>query len=213
MKKIITLLFILSFLFVLPIIASADEPKTDADSVVEYVGVASRITKYPGLRSLWQMDKAAVAALEAEGYDVYVGSIMGVQKISGATRRPHDLSVVYKDGKVSLASGIPNAASVTVYAPDGAGTQLYTKENDSSAEFAFTTTFSSGTMNKDYYELSLIYAAFTVLVDESGNATYYYDYPSGTVLDYALDTYEENGVAYYAGIDLYTVSEYFVNRY
>ena len=213
MKKIITLLFILSFLFALPIISSADEPKNEGDSVVEYVGVASRITKYPGLRSLWQMDKAAVAALEAEGYDVYVGSLMGVQKISGVTRRPHDLSVVYKDGKVSLASGITNAASVTVYAPDGAGTQLYTKENDSAAEFAFTTTFSSGTMNKDYYELSLIYAAFTVLVDESGNATYYYDYPSGTALDYALDTYEENGVAYYAGIDLYTVSEYFVNRY
>ena len=213
MKKIIVLLFILSFLFVLPVISSAEEPNETADSAVEYVGVASRITSYPGLRSLWKMNKETVAALEAEGYDVYIGSIMGVQEIGGATRRPHDLSVVYNDGKVSLVSDISNAASVTVYAPDGLGTQLYTKENETEAEFAFTTVFSEGTRTEEYYDLSLIYAAFTVLVDESGKATYYYDYPSGTTLDYALDTYEENGVAYYTGIDLYTVSEYFVNRY
>ncbi len=213
MKRIITLLFALLLLCALPAFCYADETASLADNVVEYEGVASRITTYPGLRSLWRMNKTAVASLEDMGYDVYVGSIMGIETVGGTIRKPHDLAVAYQNGSVVLAKGIQNAAIVTVYAPDGAGTRLYTQETGNDALFAYTTIFSDAFRSAEYYELSLVYAAFTVLVDENGNATYYYDYPSGTELGYALDTYEKDGKTFYAGIDLYTVSEYFVNRY
>ena len=213
MKRIITLLITLSLLCIFPVFACADDAASLADNVVEYEGVASRISSYPGLRSLWRMNKIAVASLEDMGYDVYVGSIMGIEMVGGTSRKPHDLAVAYQNGSVVLAKGIQNAAIVTVYAPDGAGTRLYTQETGNEALFAYTTIFSDAFRSAEYYELSLVYAAFTVLVDENGNATYYYDYPSGTTLDYALDTYEKDGISYYTGIDLYTVSEYFVNRY
>ena len=74
--------FVLAFcLFAVPAYAEGDV--YTADDVLHYDGLATRVQKGTGIRSLWKVDRAKITALENEGYTVSFGAVMAVAEYDG----------------------------------------------------------------------------------------------------------------------------------
>lgn len=199
------------FLSSLPALAS--EPDT-AEEIITYEGLAARYKEEPGIRSLFRVDQAAVKALEAKGYTVAYGAMMGIGEKRGESRYTADNMKVKKTeaGFVNDTAEDSYVAAVTVYAtkengvrPDYA-TMRFLTYSATEATFAYTTVFSEGYQTADAYKgYGLVYCAFLALTKD-GNTTITYTRAAGDVFGSADGEYG-------AATTLYELSDYFLNKY
>lgn len=186
MKKILLLVMTLLLLCVTlifpscaadPSSAFGEEDTAVAETILGYMGVSARVKGDGyGIRSVWNVNKANIAALEAKGYTVTVGAIMGISEVSGnvINATSDSLTVIPKD-YLGVVTENSNAAALVVYATGGASyaSDLWLTHNASSGSFAFTTTFKNGTAAKAYFEMKLVYRGYVILAKD-GNAEIFY---------------------------------------
>ncbi len=169
---------------VLPFAASAN---TELDSqtanqkmqaAFTYEGMQMRLPgDKSGLRSNWQVDHATVSELEAAGYTVTYGVIMGVAEVNGNVIRTDtdDLLVTPHATKGYAVTG-QNSALVVVYetgSPSYAS-NLYTGKSGTRRQFTYTTIYSGAYESELYYDLTMAYRGFYVLQRGSDAPIYGY---------------------------------------
>ena len=189
------------------------------EDVLSYEGLSTRVGgEKPGIRSLWKADKAAVAALEADGYTVAFGAVMGVAKIEGVTvtldgtangTPVTSRTLAVEKGENGYTANTAAAEVVTVYetgAPSYA-TNRYSYSTASAWGFAFTTVWTTDEYRTaEVYEgTELVYTGFVALT-KNGVTEYAYSYAEGDLFGTEEATY---GVA----TSLYEISSYFMNDY
>lgn len=188
MKRLLSLVLALCTLFCLfPVVASANEVEESAQNVLIFDYLSYRTSGADGIRSVFSVNKDAVAALTDAGYTVVYGAIMAI----GTVKKPYikgkqsasttvyneaasDITVALgEDGKAMIASGT-NAGIVS------SDNGLKYLDNTESS-FAFTTVYNV-TFTKMYEDglqnTTIFYRGFTILTDQEGNSTVYYDDPS-----------------------------------
>ncbi len=159
----------------LPFSASAAEPrtmeeaKTAMQNAMSYGGMSMRLSgNTSGIRSLWIVNHKTVTELEAEGYTVTYGAIMGVAKTGNTELRTDasDLSVAFDENLgYKIASGVKSAAVCVVYATNNPSyaSNLYIAESGDTKSFAYTTTFGGKQETPAYYTVKMTYRAFFAL--------------------------------------------------
>ncbi len=218
MKKALSL-FLIGILLVCftTVFVSANEAQNDtvtAADVMTYAGIAARVKgDYPGIRSIYNIDKDAVAELEAKGYTVAYGAIMAIGEKDGVIQKDGDvdrsaatLAVTKTDGGYVAVNG--QASAVTVYETGNPAyaTGVYVSDTAKSASFAFTTVYAKeSSQNKTKYEYGLCYAGFVALTKD-GETTYTYVCAEG-------DLFGKEDATYGVHATVAEVSEYFINDY
>ena len=148
--------------------ADAADTAEVMENVVASAGLSYRTSGNFGVRAIYTVDKDAVAALEAKGYTVIYGAVLGVLA-NGSTvinSSVKSLTVKVENGVASVATGKGNLAA------SNAGLSFLTDANEA---FAMTITFAEDGSNSSAYDATLIYRGFTAVVDASGNAQIVYD--------------------------------------
>ena len=142
--------------------------ETTHSSVVSSLGLNYRTSGDFGVRTLYLVDKSAVASLEAQGYTVIYGAVLGVLSDGSSmiNESVESLTVKVENGTVSIATG------KGVLAASNAGLSYLTADEDS---FVMTITFKEDGSNSDMYDATLIYRGFTAIVDERGFAEIFYE--------------------------------------
>ncbi len=128
------------------------------DDYITFEGFSAALYGTPALRSVYALDRAAVAALEKEGYSVTVGALIAAEK----GREISD---------VTLTS--PNTAVREVYR-DGALVGTLLEETDDAFRFALTARYD-GEESNAYYKENILCRAFMTLEKEGVCETYYLD--------------------------------------
>ena len=192
MKKLLAILTALVLSVTFCVTALASEPSADIGDVLSYTGLSTRVGgEKPGIRSLWRADKAAVAALEADGYTVAFGAVMGVAKTGGVTVTLDGTAdgtpvtaralEVTKDAN-GYTANTKAAAAVTVYetGEPSYATNRFNYSNESAWGFAFTTVWNGEEMRTaEVYEgTELVYTGFVALT-KNGVTEYAYSYAEG----------------------------------
>ena len=180
------------------ILLQSDENYADyyGNQMIAFDGYAVRKSSYPGLRSMYTIDKEILASLEERDYTVTFGAIMALAT-EGLT--PDDLVVTEVDGEYKIAT--PGAASVEVY-NDGFVNKYWTNEKGNYG-MAFTTTFGESSQNAEMYNTGLMYRAYVVLEKEGEEDKIFYTKNDSSNFDDALTIYdvsaavkEQRGEAY-----------------
>ena len=179
--------------------AEGNEVEDAKASVLTYEGMLARTTGDSGIRSMFRIDRAALAVLEENGYTVEIGASMGVSKWGGENYNTvKDLTVVAdaEKGYVCKASG---TGTVVVYSSKEEvtyATNKYVAQNANEYKFAFTTLFSEQYENVAYYNAEFCYRGFVALTKDGV-----------TVLNYVDADGEQLGNS----ISLYDIVKYFVS--
>ena len=161
-------------------------------SVLTYEGMLARTTGDSGIRSMFRIDKAALAVLEEDGYTVEIGASMGVAVFGGVSYNAlQDLTVVAdaEKGYVCEASGV---GTVVVYSSDEEATYAtnkYVSQNGSEYKFAFTTRFSEQYENATYYNAEFCYRGFVALTKDGVTVLNYVD-ADGEKLGNSISLYD-----------------------
>ncbi|MBE6656723.1 MAG: hypothetical protein E7609_07690 [Ruminococcaceae bacterium] len=185
--------------------AFADEttPQSPED-VLTYDGLSARMLNYGGIRSVYLVDRDAVASLEASGYKVAYGAVMAIASYDGETLNTTRSLTVAGDHENGYNAANSYAATVVVYATDAPdyATGVYLDKSNSS--FAFTTTFNDAVSEK--YAMELVYTGFVAVTDAEGNQSIVYDYAEGSLFGAESSTYG-------GGTSALDVADWFVNNY
>lgn len=190
MKKLLLFLTFAVLLFAFAFSAAAEE----SEACVSYEGFAARLKgDATAIRSLYSVDMDKVAALEAEGYEVHIGAVMGIANYKGVdVNRVSDLLVSYdhETKKVSLAEGVGNASRVVVYATGDMvyASDLWVSRSGTNWRFAYTATNESE--NADLFVTDLCFRGFAVIVDSDGNASIAYSDGIGDVFGESASIFE-----------------------
>ena len=194
-------LFLLLFAGLFCVTAAADAP-ADTDGVISYVGLSVRTRgDYVGLRSLYEVDDARIAALEDAGHRVTYGALMGIGEENGtAVLSRADMTVSVADGEiVAYGAGTRGyrCAAVTVYDTDGGyhATNVYASFGTRGRQFAFTTLYTGESESvAKLRDTAVVYRAFLIV---DGVATY---------IDAVGDTFGDGASS------LYDISSYFATH-
>ena len=194
-------LVLLLSLFLLPTVASAKDVTARAEDVLTYRALDVRLDGEGGIRSLYKVNKDAVAALEADGYTVAYGAMMA-RIVDGASART--ALTVTGDAQAGYSVSGENAALVVVYAT---GAPAYARGIYLDARkdaFAYTTAYSAA--NAEKYGAELVYAGFTAVTAPDGTQSIVYDY--------AEDEYfGTDASAFGTGASMAELADRFANRY
>lgn len=183
-KLLLLLSLLLLCVSVFGVSAMAEETLPDeASSVLTYEGMLARTKDASGIRSLFRIDKAALAALTGQGYRVEIGAVMGVASLDGtAYNTVSDLSVI-ANGSAGYVATAERATAIVVYSSAGASyaSNRFLTSDDAAYTFAYTTIFSEKFENATYYEAEFCYRGFVVLT-KNGVTTILYTDGIGDVL-------------------------------
>ena len=178
MKKLLrTLLLCLFCSLLLAVTASAETAENRESSPISYVGLSARTrTDYVGLRSLYAVDRAKIAALEENGHRVTYGALMGIGEENGEAVLSHADMTVAVEGDTVVAYGAGTrgyrTAAVVVYdTENGYGASgIYVSHGVTADIFAYTTLYTAEneTVQK-LKETALVYRAFLIV---DGTVTY-----------------------------------------
>ena len=180
-----------------------------ASRVLSYEGLQTRSTGYPGIRSIYSVDKQLLQQL-SEDCHVSFGALMGIGELvtdagSDSYNVGSDLIVDYSSG--SLQCTTPYASFVLVFDSNGdpSATNLYINETESETRFAYTTMFGAATDASLYDGVGLVYRAFiTVFVDGNAHTLY---------IDAEGETFGSQTATYGEATTLYEIASYFKNVY
>ena len=167
-------------------------------NVLTYEGMLARTVGNSGIRSLYHIDRAALATLLENGYTVEIGASMGTASLNGTRyNKVTDLTVV-ADAEKGYVSTADNAAAVVVYSSVDAAyaTNKYVSQNASEYKFAFTTIFSESYENVTYYNTEFCYRGFVALTKDGTTEILYVD---------------ADGETFGSDISLYEIVSYFVS--
>lgn len=202
MKRIDFLfLILLSVLVACPFFTAAEgDPQMLAEAVLTYEGMSARTVNNAGVRSLYTADMTAVAELEALGYDVHIGALMGIAEYNGKSYcnigngdSAAEMRVTAENGRIVVDASSRYAANSTaaiVYATNNEAlsgeknyaTNLYVKQYTDSGRsyrsFAYTTVYGEGNANADMYNIQLCYRGFVAVFD--GNTLVYISYENAS---------------------------------
>ena len=182
MKRIVFLfLIVLSVFIACPCFTAAESNlQTLAETVLTYEGMSARTVNNAGIRSLYTADMTAVAELEALGYDVHFGALMGIAEYNGKSYcnigngdSAAEMRVTAENGRIVVDTSsryAANSAAVIVYATNNEAlsaekdyaTDLYVKKYAESGRtyqsFAFTTVYGESDANAEdvHIEISAI---------------------------------------------------------
>ena len=178
---------------------SADAVSDARANVLTYEGMLARTTGDSGIRSLFSIDKQALATLEGSGYTVEIGASMAAAKVGDQVKYSvSDLSVV-ADSEKGYVSTKANVATVVVYSSKNDATYAtnkYVSETASTYKFAFTTLFSETYETSEYYTAEFCYRGFIALTKDGETEIVYADAKGSTFGD---------------SISLYEIVSYFVS--
>ena len=184
MKKIwifICLLVLSLTLAATPAFAAVNAEET-AQSAVTYRGLQARVKNSTGIRSLWEADRAKIAALENAGYTVSVGAVMAVAEYDGAVLTYGGApvtaeSITVEKTEDGFTTPLTAAKAICVYETGmpSYATGKYNYMNESAIGFAFTTVWGS---EDDFTQTvmeatGLVYSAFLSIEKEGTVKTYY----------------------------------------
>jgi len=190
-------------LFALP--TSAEESmQTNIENVLTYDGLSARTKGCGGIRSVYLVDRDAVTALEAAGYSVAYGAVMGIGTYQGKTVNTTRSLAVNGDFTNGFTVANDNAAAIVVYAT---GSPDYVKGihlDDTNSSFAYTTTYAVADAAK--YGVGLVYTGFVSVTDAQGNQTVLYDYAEGRL-------FGGDESSYGTSTSLSELADWFVNGY
>ena len=203
MKRIVFLfLILLSVLVACPFFTAAEgDPQMLAEAVLTYEGMSARTVNNAGVRSLYTADMTAVAELEALGYDVHIGALMGIAEYNGKSYcnigngdSAAEMRVTAENGRIVVDASsryAANSAAAIVYATNNEAlsaekdyaTDLYVKKYAESGRtyqsFAFTTVYGEGDANADMYNIQLCYRGFVAVFDDNNLVYLSYENASG----------------------------------
>ena len=161
-------------------------------SVLTYEGMLARTTGDSGIRSMFRIDKEALATLEGAGYTVEIGASMGTARFGGKTyNKVTDLTVT-PDTEKGYVSTAKNIGVVVVYSSKAEATydtNKYVSSNASEYKFAFTTIFSEAYENSTYYNADFCYRGFVALTKDGVTDIIYVD-ADGALLGSEISLYE-----------------------
>ncbi len=155
--------------------------------LVTFEGYSVRKSSFPGLRSVYTIDKEILSALEEKGYTVTVGAMMGLAFDGETARTWEDLKVAETDGEYKITT--TRSAFVEVY--NGGFKNTYWDENKEKYGMAFTTVYeqeSSQTVER--YNTELIYGAYVVLEKDDEEDKLYYVDASSQIFGDSMSVYE-----------------------
>ncbi len=175
-------------------------PPTLTDLAISFDGFTSRMYSKQSVRAYYTVSDAAIAALEAEGYRVRYGAIVGLGSYLDVDYR--DLAGLTLDPATLAVSG-ENAAATLVYDTYDYGDASYSyaviDEAKGTKTFTLTLTYKDSYNTKEFYSAELVSRAFLALTDADGNTKIHYI----DTLKYGFE--EKTSFA--------DVAAYFVNRY
>ena len=209
MKKLLVLLTFVVLLFAFAIPTAAESVETLAEDALVYEGIQARLKgDIPGIRSLYTVSDAKIAALEAQGYTVVYGGIMGIADYYGTAYNTYEtLTVTYENGEaVTSAKG---GKAVAVYVTGGGGSEAYTSRDAEAGtkSFAFTTMFGGNAYQtkESFTGIALCYRGYLLVLDGEGNTVYtkYDAVPEDTV-------WKRGGVR--GNVSVHTVADYFTTH-
>lgn len=181
-----------------------ESPSTLAERVLSYEETAPHLANAGGIRSLYRVDRSAVDALEAQGYTVAYGALMGIGVRAGVTVNTTRSLSVAGNAKDGYRTENPNAKMVVVYAT-GAPSYVnghYLDESESS--FSYTTVYSKEDASD--YTVGMVYAGFVAVTDQSGTQTVVYDYAENDLFGGASSTYGDT-------VSPAALADFYVNHY
>ena len=194
--------------------AFAVNAEETAQTAVTYKGLQARVQKGTGIRSLWEVDRTKIAALENEGYTVSVGAVMAVAEHDGAILTYGGApvtaeSITVEKTENGFTTPLTAAKAVCVYETGmpSYATGKYNYMNESAIGFAFTTMWGS---EDDFTQTlmektQLVYSAF-LSIEKDGTVETYYVRAEG-------DTFGAESAQYGVSTSLYEISDYFLNVY
>ena len=166
-KLSLVIAFVLAFALALGVqsMAAAANAEEAKESVLTYEGMLARTVEDAGIRSLFSIDKAALAVLENDGYTVEIGALMGLAFSEGETYNAvSDLTVTKKNDTEGYIAAVNNATAVVVYSSANAqyASNKYVSETASQYTFAYTTIFKGGDATAKNYGAEFCYRGFVV---------------------------------------------------
>ena len=150
-----------------------------AAATVDYAGLQARhrTDGKTGIRSLYNVDHAYIPEIEAAGYQLSFGAIMGMAEYYDTSypNTPDNMEITLDGDMIASPVATEKVAAVNVYATSGKQEGVFT--NATKNCYAFTTTYGDGFENLfAYTQLGLVYRGFLALRDTSGNSVvFYYD--------------------------------------
>ena len=157
-------------LLALPAMAR-ETAETDMENVLTYDGLSARVKGYGGIRSVYTVDRDAVASLEESGYSVAYGAIMGIGTYGGNTVNTTRSLAVSGNFASGYATANANAAVTVVYATGAPAYADGIHLDHTETSFAYTTIY--GTADASHYGIELVYAGFVAVTDGEGKQTVY----------------------------------------
>ncbi len=182
--------FLLSFLLSFGSMAESQAQNRDIDKLenaMTYDGMSMRLFgDASGIRSLWSMDHTVIRTLEAKGYTVSYGAIMGSEQTSAGLREDASALSLVRDEKLGfrLSDGVENAAVCVVYETGGPKyvTNTYVYENANAKSFAYTTLFGDTYEVEAFYNAGFVYRGFCALTKNGETQIAYVDRAGGDLV-------------------------------
>ena len=172
-----------------------------------YEGIAARVQKGVGIRSLYTVNHNGLAALGADR--VTYGAIMGIGKGNGVTYNTTSGMTVKADAENGYVANDERAKAVVVYDSEGAAfaTNKYVeKAANGDRTFAYTTMFGEDSYTPEFLrDTELVYRGFIAIT--VGDSTYI------LYADASGDIFGMEEATYGAATSVLEVSDYFRNTY
>ena len=183
-----------------------------ADGILTYRGLSARkLSDKYGVRSLYEVKKEQIKALEEAGYTVVYGAIAAIgEQGANAVNALSDVTVTLA-GDGSFTPSVDHATAVTVYATAGSAsadvaTGIYVSQNSLTETYAYTIVYQKNVDTGLMRDTGLVFRAFFYLEAPDGSSTIRYVDATGDVFGGETATY---GVS----TTLYEVSEYLACHY
>lgn len=178
----------------------------EAASAFTYDGIAARVTKGVGIRSLYTVNHAILAVSSADR--ITYGAIMGVGEYLGETVAKTNELTVSADANEGYKADVRGSKAVVIYDSEGASyaSGKYAQILGDDYTFAYTSTFGEESMTPELMrKTELIYRGYIAVT--LGDATYI------LYADASGDVFGKEGATYGAATSLFEASKYFREVY
>ena len=196
------LLFFLLLMLVLifTVSVSAEDTATqEADAVLTAEPLVPYTEALGGVRSIYSVNRGAVAALEAKGYTVVYGAVMARGDKDGVSINTAKSLSVHGNASEGYTVNNSHAAIVVVYATGNRGYVTGRYLDESKSSFAFTTAHKAA--DSGAYSSKMVYVGFVAVTDKSGKQSIVYDYAEEisalSLADRFVNDYRESGIGAY----------------
>ena len=192
LSLLLVLVFAFAFAFGFQSMAAGDAVEDAKASVLTYEGMLARTTGDSGLRSMFRIDRAALATLEGAGYTVEIGATMGTSYFDGTKYNEVSDLTVTADAEKGYVTTAEKAEAVVVYSSTGAdyATNKYAVLNANEYKFAYTTIFSETYETAEYYTAEFCYRGFLALSKKGEAPQIIYVDADGEALGNSISLYE-----------------------